>query len=121
MGADDLDNMVFTSKFLSYDRDGSFVTLPLWVGVSVVALFMMLDAMVFLLVRIQDALDDQRWLWLKTLLKRLKVTLIGPESTQDTKNFIDALDIWYELIARKDPTPRNIKAFKNHLRYLVSR
>lgn len=58
---------------------------------------------------------------MKLLLKRLKVTLLGPESTQDTEDFIDALEIWNELIARKDPTPRNIKAFKNHLRYLVSR
>jgi photosystem II stability/assembly factor-like uncharacterized protein/Cdc6-like AAA superfamily ATPase len=102
-------------------RDESFVTWPLWAGISTVVLIVLLGAVAYLLIRKQDALNDQRWLWLKPLLKRFKVTLFGPEVTQDTKDFTDALDIWYELIARKDPTPRNIKAFKNHLRYLVSR
>ena len=104
-----------------YDRNKAFVEWPLWAGLSAVLFIMVLGAAVLLLVRKQDQLDDRRWLWLKPLLKRLKVTLFGPESTQDTKNFVDALNIWYELIARKDPTPRNIKAFKNHLRYLASR
>ena len=102
-------------------RDESFVTWPLWAGISAVVFVMLLVAVAYLLIRKQDALNDQRWWWLKPLLKRLKVTLFGPEVTQDTKDFTDALDIWYELIARKDPTPRNIKAFKNHLRYLASR
>ncbi|MBX9894573.1 MAG: hypothetical protein K2Y09_05255 [Nitrosomonas sp.] len=102
-------------------RSESFVTWPLWTGILAVAFVMLLVSAVYWLIRKQDALNDQRWLWLKPLLKRLKVTLFGPEVTQDTKDFTDALDIWYELIARKDPTPRNIKAFKNHLRYLVSR
>ena len=102
-------------------RDESFVAWPLWVGISTVVFVVLLGAVAYLLIRKQDALNDQRWWWLKPLLKRLKVTLFGPEVTQDTKDFTDALDIWYELIARKDPTPRNIKAFKNHLRYLASR
>ena len=102
-------------------RDESFVTWPLWAGISTVVFVVLLSAVAYLLIRKQDTLNDQRWWWLKPLLKRLKVTLFGPEVTQDTKDFTDALDIWYELIASKDPTPRNIKAFKNHLRYLASR
>lgn len=102
-------------------KDNSFVIWPLWAGISATSFVMLLIAVAFLLIRKQDALNDRRWWWLKPLLKRLKVTAFGPDVTQDTKDFTVALDIWHELIARKDPTPRNIKAFINHLRYLASR
>ncbi len=99
----------------------NFVLWPLWTGVSAVVFFMLLVTAGFLVIHKQDQLNDQYWWWLKPLLKRLKVTVLGPEVTQDSRDFTVALDIWYELIAHKDPTPRNIKAFKNHLRYLASR
>ena len=102
-------------------RSESFEAWRIWIGISVVMLVVLLGVLVYQLIRKQDSLTDQRWWWLKPLLKRLKVTVLGPEVTQDSRDFTVALDIWYELIAHKDPTPRNIKAFKNHLRYLASR
>ncbi len=102
-------------------RSESFEAWRIWIGISVVMLAVLLGVLVYQLIRKQDLLTDQYWWWLKPLLKRLKVTVLGPEVTQDSRDFTVALDIWYELIAHKDPTPRNIKAFKNHLRYLASR
>ncbi len=87
----------------------NFVLWPLWTGVSAVVFFMLLVTAGFLVIHKQDQLNDQYWWWLKPLLKRLKVTVLGPEVTQDSRDFT------------VDPTPRNIKAFKNHLRYLASR
>ncbi len=65
---------------------------------------------------------DTPWLaWLQPLWKRTKVAMLGPESSQDTKDFVDALEIWHGLIAAKNPTPRTLKAFVNRLRYFASR
>lgn len=100
----------------------NFQKWPLQVGMAL-ALFTVLACMVFfLLLQRLNKLDDKEWLnWIKPLLQRLKIALIGPEPVKDTESFTEALEIWHPLIALKDPTPRTIKAFLNRLRYLVSR
>jgi photosystem II stability/assembly factor-like uncharacterized protein len=100
----------------------NFQKWPLQVGVAL-ALFAVLVCMVFfVLLQRLNSLDDKEWLnWIKPLLQRLKIALLGPEPVKDTENFTVALEIWHPLIALKDPTPRTIKAFLNRLRYLVSR
>ena len=59
--------------------------------------------------------------WLEPLLHRLKVKLLGPELRDDSASFTDALVIWHKLIAITDPSPRNLKAYLNRLRYFASR
>ncbi len=100
----------------------NFQKWPLQVGVAL-ALFAVLACMVFfVLLQRLNRLDDMEWLnWIKPLLQRLKIALLGPEPVKDTQSFTEALEIWHPLIALKDPTPRTIKAFLNRLRYLVSR
>ena len=100
----------------------NFQEWPLQVGVAF-ALFAVLACMVFfVLLQRLNRLDDKEWLsWIKPLLQRLKIALLGPEPVKDTQSFTEALEIWHPLIALKDPTPRTIKAFLNRLRYLVSR
>jgi len=100
----------------------NFQEWPLQVGVAL-ALFAVLVCMVFfVLLQRLNRLDDKEWLnWIKPLLQRLKIALLGPEPVKDTESFTEALEIWHPLIALKDPTPRTIKAFLNRLRYLVSR
>ena len=102
--------------------DKNFQKWPLQLGVAL-ALFAVLACMVFfVLLQRLNKLDDKEWLnWIKPLLQRLKIALLGPEPVKDTENFTEALEIWHPLIALKDPTPRTIKAFLNRLRYLVSR
>ena len=51
----------------------------------------------------------------------MKVKLLGPELRDDSVSFTDALEIWHRLIAITDPSPRNLKAFLNRLRYFASR
>ena len=105
----------------SYTEE-NFQKWPLQVGVAL-ALFAVLACMVFfVLLQRLNKLDDKEWLnWIKPLLQRLKIALLGPEPVKDTQSFTEALKIWHPLIALKDPTPRTIKAFLNRLRYLVSR
>ncbi|WP_258192871.1 KAP family NTPase [Nitrosomonas oligotropha] len=100
----------------------NFQKWPLQVGMAF-ALFAALACMVFfVLLQRLNKLDDKEWLnWIKPLLQRLKIALLGPEPVKDTPSFTKALEIWHPLIALKDPTPRMIKAFLNRLRYFVSR
>ncbi|MDO9310691.1 MAG: P-loop NTPase fold protein, partial [Nitrosomonas sp.] len=108
--------------FRSAYTQENFQKWPLQFGVAL-ALFAVLACMVFfVLLQRLNRLDDKEWLsWIKPLLQRLKIALLGPEPVKDTESFTEALEIWHPLIALKDPTPRTIKAFLNRLRYLVSR
>jgi len=103
-----------------------FDSRPLWIGLTAIAAFAGLGLLLFWaaqrLNRLHSWLDSYPLLvWFKPLLRRLKVMLMGPESTQDSQSFVDALRIWHPLIAQKSPTPRTVKAFVNKLRYMASR
>ncbi len=104
-----------------YNRVDHFVNWPMWLSVSLVVSLGVICAAFFFFIHRLEQLNDKKWLvWLTPLLQRLKVTLVGPESSKDSVNFVDALKIWYPLITQKDPTPRTIKAFINRLRYFSS-
>lgn len=103
-----------------------FDSRPLWIGLAAIAAFAGFGLLLFWVAQRLNRLSN--WLagypllvWLKPLLHRLKVMLIGPESTQDSQSFVDALRIWHPMIALKSPTPRTVKAFVNKLRYMASR
>lgn len=94
----------------------------LWVGLFLIAIVVVMGLSLFWLVQCLDKLDRYPALsWLKPLLHRFKIMLFGPESVKDSKNFVDALEIWHALIAQNNPTPRSVKAFVNRLRYIASR
>jgi photosystem II stability/assembly factor-like uncharacterized protein len=105
----------------AYTKD-NFQEWPLQIGVALALFAVVMCMLFFVLLQRLNKLDDKEWLsWIKPLLQRLKIALLGPEPVKDTQNFTEALEIWHPLIAQKDPTPRTIKAFLNRLRYLVSR
>ena len=105
----------------AYTQD-NFQEWPLQIGVALALFAVVMCMLFFVLLQRLNKLDDKEWLnWIKPLLQRLKIALLGPEPIKDTESFTDALEIWHPLIAQKDPTPRTIKAFLNRLRYLVSR
>ncbi|MDC8446595.1 MAG: YCF48-related protein, partial [Nitrosomonas sp.] len=103
-----------------------FDSRPLWIGLAAIAAFAGFGLLLFWAAQRLSRLSN--WLagypllvWLKPLLHRLKVMLIGPESMQDSQSFVEALRIWHPMIALKSPTPRTVKAFVNRLRYMASR
>ncbi|MBX9636423.1 MAG: KAP family NTPase [Nitrosomonas sp.] len=105
----------------AYTQD-NFQEWPLQIGVALALFAVVMCMLFFVLLQRLNKLDDKEWLsWIKPLLQRLKIALLGPEPIKDTESFTEALEIWHPLIAQKDPTPRTIKAFLNRLRYLVSR
>jgi len=105
----------------AYTQD-DFQEWPLQIGVALALFAVVMCMLFFVLLQRLNKLDDKEWLnWIRPLLQRLKIALLGPEPIKDTESFTEALEIWHPLIAQKDPTPRTIKAFLNRLRYLVSR
>jgi hypothetical protein len=111
------DNKVSGELFKNGANDSNH---PLWQLLPFIALLLVIVGL-FWLSR-QPKLLENKWLsWLQPLFHRLKLRLLGPVSGNDSESFTDALDIWHELIALTNPTPRNIKAFLNQLRYFASR
>ncbi len=93
---------------------------PFWQLLPFFALLLVMLAL-FWLSRQPKLLETKGLSWLQPLFHRLKLSLLGPVSGNDSASFADALEIWHELIALTNPTPRNIKAFLNQLRYFASR
>ena len=54
-------------------------------------------------------------------LKRIRVQLGGVQQSEDSDGFKKALNIWHDLIVKKDNAPRSIKAFINRVRYYAAR
>ncbi len=50
-----------------------------------------------------------------------EVQALQSELREDSLSLTDALVIWHKLITITDPSPRNLKAFLNRLRYFASR
>ncbi|NBQ68390.1 MAG: hypothetical protein EBU46_05970 [Nitrosomonadaceae bacterium] len=120
-----IDKMPNTGETLfkpAYDRNENFIGWPLQAALAS-ALFAAAAYMGFLwLLQRLNRLDDYRWLaWIKPLLQRVKIKLLGPERIKDSENFTAALKIWHPLIASRDPTPRAIKAMLNRLRFYACR
>ena len=57
------------------------------------------------------------WLHSRGWATKMKVGLGGAVRTQDSDDFVQALDIWREVILIGDPTPRGIKRFVNRVRF----
>ena len=106
----------------AYNRNENFIGWPLQAALAS-TLFAAAAYMGFLwLLQRLNRLDDYRWLaWIKPLLQRVKIKLLGPERIKDSENFTAALKIWHPLIASRDPTPRAIKAILNRLRFYACR
>jgi len=80
-------------------------------SVLVTALLLLL----FLVWRYRDKREK-----LIAMFKPLGIAIAGPEQTEDSENFSEALGIWNEVIFNANPNPRKIKVFLNHLRYVSS-
>jgi hypothetical protein len=61
----------------------------------------------------------QQWLYQRGWLKAFKVALGGAERVNDSDDFVEALNVWHDVIAFGDPNPRGIKRFANRVRYLA--
>ncbi|MGR9037858.1 MAG: P-loop NTPase fold protein, partial [Gammaproteobacteria bacterium] len=95
---------------------------PAWTLVFIVFVLVFCSFGWIYLIRNAQLIKEKSWLvWLEPVLQRLKVKLLGPELREDSVSFSDALEIWHKLIAITDPSPRNLKAFLNRLRYFASR
>lgn len=59
--------------------------------------------------------------WLRDTLRWLKIHVAGPEPIEDSSDFTDALAIWSPVVAQQSKTPRNLKRFKNRVRFFAMR
>lgn len=60
------------------------------------------------------------WRWLVTHRATLTVALGGAIRLHDSGRFMDALDLWKEVVVAADPTPRHVKRFYNRARLFAA-
>ncbi|HEX5357408.1 MAG TPA: YCF48-related protein [Aquabacterium sp.] len=60
------------------------------------------------------------WRWLVSHRAEITVALGGAIRLHDSGRFMDALDLWKEVVVAADPTPRHVKRFYNRARLFAA-
>ncbi|MBI5926645.1 MAG: hypothetical protein HY836_13720 [Aquabacterium sp.] len=60
------------------------------------------------------------WRWLVSHRAAITVALGGAIRLHDSGRFMDALDLWKEVVVAADPTPRHVKRFYNRARLFAA-